>query len=132
MGGGGGGGGGGGDSTQNVCFDFLYKVCLKKFLTVRRSERRKTKNVYWSSVKCRYSPQTVGKNTQISKATELHSVGAEVCHVDGRTDGNGKANSRFSQFRTRRTAHAGSCRPLHCHRGAATNGELSAVLHTLQ
>jgi len=38
------------------------------------------------------------KNYQILNFTEIPPVGAELFHVDGRTDRYDEANSRFSQF----------------------------------
>jgi len=38
------------------------------------------------------------KNTQISNFVKIRSVGAELIHADGRTDGYDEADSRFSQF----------------------------------
>ena len=38
------------------------------------------------------------KNTQTSKCTKIRPAGAEVFHVDGRTDRQDEANIRFSQF----------------------------------
>jgi type VI protein secretion system component VasA len=41
---------GGGNSTQNVCFDLLYKCCVK-YLILRRTERDMLKNEHRSSCK---------------------------------------------------------------------------------
>jgi len=38
------------------------------------------------------------KNNQISNLKKIHPVGAELFHVDGRTDRYDKANSHFLQF----------------------------------
>jgi len=70
------------------------------------------KNVYWSL--CKIAVILVifernlnfldrfPKNAHISKFTEASPLGAELFHVDGRTDGqtdrHDEANSRFSQF----------------------------------
>jgi len=39
------------------------------------------------------------KNMQISNVVKIRPVGAEMVHVDERTDRHGEAKSRFSQFR---------------------------------
>jgi len=61
------------------------------------------------------------KNTQISNVVKIRPVGAELVHVDGRTDGQtdtAKLKRRFSQFRpnaptkcTAATAHENALSP---------------------
>jgi hypothetical protein len=43
-------------------------------------------------------PDIFSKNPQISNFMKIRPVTAELFHADGRTDGHGEANSRFSQF----------------------------------
>ena len=47
--------------------------------------------------KLAFSGQFFEKYSNI-KFHEIHIVGAELFHVEGRTDGHDEANSRFSQF----------------------------------
>jgi hypothetical protein len=38
------------------------------------------------------------KETEISSSIEIHPVGVELFHADGRTDGHDESNNRFNQF----------------------------------
>jgi hypothetical protein len=94
-----------------------------------------------------FSPLSVDQNTQRSKFMILHSAVTELCHgaevgrADRQTDGL-KWRKYLSLFPVLHTTDrilwqsgSGSCKPLSCYQGPATNGEehqrLSAS-HALQ
>ena len=43
-------------------------------------------------------PRQISKNNHISNSITFRPVGAELFHVNGRTDGHDEANSRLSQL----------------------------------
>jgi hypothetical protein len=48
-----------------------------------------------------YFSRQMFEKTQISSVIKIRSLGAELFHEDGRTDGHDEANSRSSQSRER-------------------------------
>jgi hypothetical protein len=49
-------------------------------------------------MKFEFSVQIFEKNSQIKNCTKIRFVGAEIFHVDGRTDRHEDAKGRFSKF----------------------------------
>jgi len=96
---------------HKTCALFLSKLLSETFLILRITERGMIKNVYWSAYKVaviiarfQWSSNFLykfSKNTQISNFTKICPVGAELFHVNGRTDRHDEAKRRFSQFRER-------------------------------
>jgi len=91
--------------SWNVSFVFPTYFFSETFLILRRNERDKIHNVYWSSCKVpvflvwyQRNFNTFFKNTQISNLTKIRPVGGEMFHAGGRKDRHDEANSRFSQF----------------------------------
>jgi hypothetical protein len=81
--------------TQNVCFDFLYNFFSEIFHILRRTQRATIINVHRVFTNSRYSRDALiklefsnrfSRNTQISNLLKIPPVGAELFHVDRRTD----------------------------------------------
>jgi hypothetical protein len=91
-----------------MCDLFSLQLLSEIFLTLRRTERDRFKNIYWSSckvtailVRFEYNLNFLHRflrNTQISNFMEIHSVGSLLFCVDGQTDRHDEANSHFAQF----------------------------------
>ena len=85
---------------------FFSKFCVK-YVILRRAERDMIKTVYWSSceisiivIRFQWNLNFLGVfsiNTQTSNFTNFHSLGANLFHVEMRTDRHDEANSRFTQ-----------------------------------
>jgi hypothetical protein len=52
-------------------------------------------------IKLEFSLRIFKKNTQISNLMKIRPVGAELFHVDERSDRHDEANNRIPQFRER-------------------------------
>jgi hypothetical protein len=93
-----------------MCFYFHNNFCLKTVLILKRIQRDMIKNVKWSScevpvilVRFLWSFNFLHsfsekKNAHISNFMKILQVGAQLFHVDSRTDSYDEANNRFSQF----------------------------------
>jgi 16S rRNA G1207 methylase RsmC len=89
-------------------FSFSLQLLSETFLILRRTEQGVMKNVHWSSRKVTVvlvrfkknlnSLDRLSKNIQLSNFMQIHAVGTELFHANGRTDGQDEANSRFSKF----------------------------------
>jgi len=93
--------------TQNVCLDFLYNFCLKRFSfceefsgisTMYKGPRVKYPLFLSDFNKNLNLLYGFSEIPQIQTFTKILPVGAEVFHADGWTDSHDEANSRFSQF----------------------------------
>jgi hypothetical protein len=92
-----------------MCFDFLYKFCLKYFsfqeefieiLSQMYIGLHVKHPLFWSDFNETWTLSTYfQKNTQVSNVTNIRPLGAECSmHTDGQTDRQDEANSPFSQF----------------------------------
>jgi hypothetical protein len=80
-----------------MCVLILSIILSEKFLILRRPERDMINNIYWYS--CKVLDILVGlernsnfldrysKNTKIANFMKICHMGAELFHVEGRTDG---------------------------------------------
>jgi hypothetical protein len=96
------------NTERKMCFDFLYKLCLKHF-----SFYQELSNIWshlYTGLHAKYPLLTAdindtwifsirfSKNTQMLSFMKIRPEGDDLLRADRPTDGHDEANSRFSQF----------------------------------